>query len=63
LDHILENTPLLEALCVKPEPIHEEVSSAKAKAITSIERPSHEPEALEKGFQPSDLLYFEDEFF
>ena len=39
-DHILENTPPLEPLHVELEPSHEEVSSAKAEPITSLERPS-----------------------
>ena len=37
LDRILENTPPLEPLHVEPEPSHEEVSSAEAEPITSIE--------------------------
>ena len=36
---------------------------AKAEPITSLERPSPKPEDPEEGFQPSELLYFEDEFF
>jgi hypothetical protein len=36
---------------------------AEAEPIESIERPSPEPEDPEEGFQPSDLPYFEDEFF
>jgi hypothetical protein len=63
LDRILENTPLLEPLRVEPEPSHEEVSSVKTEPVPSIERPSPKPEDLEKGFQPSDLSYFKDEFF
>ena len=61
LDRILENTPPLEPLHVEPESSHEEVSSAKAEPITSLERPSPEPEDPEEGFQPLDLPYFEDE--
>ena len=49
LDRILENTPLLEPLHVEPEPSHEEVSSTEAEPITSLERPSPEPEDLEEG--------------
>ena len=63
LDRILENTPPLEPLCVEPEPSHEEVSLAKAKPITPLERPSPEPEVLKEGFQPLDLPYFEDGLF
>jgi hypothetical protein len=48
---------------VEPDLSHEEVSLAEAEPIESIERPSPEPEDLEEGFQPSDLPYFEDEFF
>jgi hypothetical protein len=48
---------------VEPDLSHEEVSSAEVEPIESIERPSPEPEDLEEGFQPSDLPYFEDEFF
>ena len=63
LDRILENTPPPETLHVKPEPSHEEVSLAKAKPIAPHGRPSPEPEDLEKGFHPSDLPYFKNEFF
>jgi hypothetical protein len=57
LDHILENTLPLEPLRVEPEPIHEEISLAKAEAITPIERPSPEPKDLEEGFQPSNFPF------
>ena len=63
LDRILENTPPLEPLLVEPEPSHEEVSSAEAKPITSLVRPSPKPEDPKEGFQPLDLPYFEDDFF
>jgi len=63
LDRILENTPLLEPLHVEPKPSHEEVSSAEAEPITSLERPLPELEVLKEGFQPLDLPYFEDELF
>ena len=63
LDRILENTPPLEPLHVEPMLSHEEVSLAEAEPAPPIQRPSPEPEDLEEGFQPSDLLYFEDEFF
>jgi len=63
LDHILENTPPLEPLRVEPKPRHEEVSSAEAEPITSLERPSPEPEDLKEGFHPLNLSYFEDDFF
>ena len=63
LDRILENTPLLEPLHVEPKPSHKDISSAEAKPITPLERPSPEPEVLEEGFQPSDLPYFEDKLF
>jgi hypothetical protein len=63
LGRILENTPPLEPLRVEPELNHEKVSWVKIEPITSIERPSPEPEDLEEGFQPLDLPYFEDEFF
>jgi hypothetical protein len=63
LDRILENTPPLEPLSVEPEPIHEEVSSAEVKLVTSIERPSPKPKDLEESFQPSDFLFFEDDIF
>jgi hypothetical protein len=63
LDCILENTPPLEPLHVEPEPIHEEVSSAEAELVTSIERPSPEPKDLEEGFQPLDFSFFEDDIF
>jgi hypothetical protein len=36
---------------------------AKAEPIVPIEKPSPEPEDPEEGFQPSNLPYFEDEFF
>jgi hypothetical protein len=36
---------------------------AEAEPIVPIEKPSPEPEDPEEGFQPSDLPYFEDEFF
>ena len=36
---------------------------AEAEPITTIERPSPLPEDLEEGLQPSDLPYFEDDFF
>jgi len=62
-DHILENTPPLEPLHVEPELNYKEVSSAEAKPITSLERPSTKPKYPNEGFQPSDLPYFEDEFF
>ena len=39
LYRILENTPLLEPLHVEPEHSHEEISLAKAKPITSLEKP------------------------
>jgi hypothetical protein len=54
LDHILENTPLLEPLRVEPELSQKEVSSAKVEPIISLERASP---------KPSDLSYFEDELF
>jgi hypothetical protein len=57
LDRILENTPPLEPLYVELEPIHEEVSLAKANPVTPIERPSPEPKDLEEGFQPSDFPF------
>ena len=63
LDRILENTPPLEPLLVEPESSHVEVSSAEAKPITSLVRPSPKPEDPKEGFQPSDLPYFEDDFF
>jgi hypothetical protein len=63
LDRILENTPPLEPLYVELEPIHEEVSLAKADLVTPIERPSPEPKDLEEGFQPSDFPFFEDNIF
>jgi hypothetical protein len=63
LDRILENTLSLEPLRVEPELIHEEVSSAEAEPITSIERPSPKPKDLEEGFQPLDFLFFEDDNF
>jgi hypothetical protein len=63
LDHILENTPPLEPLRVERESNHEEVSLAKAKPITSLERLLPEPKDPKEGFQPSDLPYFEDELF
>ena len=63
LDRILENTPLLEALRVEPELCHVEVSSAEAKPLSPLERPSPKPKDSEEGSQPSDLLYFEDDFF
>jgi hypothetical protein len=63
LDLILENTPRLEPLCVELELNHEEVSLAKAEPIASLERPLPELEDPKEGFQPLDLLYFEDEFF
>jgi hypothetical protein len=62
-DRILENTPPLEPLRVELEQSHEEVSSAEAKPITSLERPSPELEDPEEGSQPSDLPYFKDDFF
>jgi hypothetical protein len=62
LDRILENTPPLEPLRVEHELNHKEVSSAKAKPIAPLERPSPEPKDLEEGFQPSDLSYFVDDF-
>jgi hypothetical protein len=43
---------LLEPLYVELDPIHEEVSLAKADPVTPIERPSPEPKDLEEGFQP-----------
>ena len=49
LDRILENTPLLEPLCVEPELNQEEVSSAEAELITPLERPSSKPKDLEEG--------------
>jgi hypothetical protein len=58
LDHILENSPPLEPICVEPEQKHKEVSLAEAETNTSIERPSPEPEA-----QDEVLPYFKDEFF
>jgi hypothetical protein len=63
LDRILENTPLLEPHQVEPKLGHEEVSVAEAKPVPPIERPSPEPEDSKEGFQPSNLPYFEDEFF
>jgi hypothetical protein len=63
LDHIVENTPQSEPLHVEHEPIHEEVSSAKAEPVTSIGRPSPKLEDSEEGFQPLDLSYFKDDFF
>ena len=63
LDRILENTSSLEPLHVEPMPSHEEVSSVEAEPITPLERPSPEPKDPEKGFQPSELPYFEDKFF
>jgi len=63
LDRILENTPLLEALRVEPELCHVEVSSAVAEPVSPLERPSLKPEDSEEGSQPSDLPYFEDDFF
>jgi hypothetical protein len=44
-------------------PSHKEVSSAKAEPTPLIRRPSPESEDLEEGFEPSDLPYFEDDFF
>ena len=63
LDRILENTPLLEPLCVEPELCHVEVSLAEAEPLSPLERPSPKPKDSEEGSQPSDLLYFEDDFF
>ena len=63
LDHIVENTPPLEPLRVEPKPSHEEVCSAEAKHLAPLERSSPEPENLEEGFQPSNLPYFEDDFY
>jgi hypothetical protein len=63
LDHILENTSPLESIHVEPKLNHEEVSSAKAKPMEPLERPSPELEVSKKGFQPSDLPYFEDDLF
>ena len=63
LDRILENTPPLEPICVEPELSYEEVSLAEAEPITPLDRPSPKPKDLEEGSQPSDLPYFEDEFF
>ena len=63
LDRILENTPPLEPLRVEPKLNHEEVSSAEVEPITPLERPSPKPKDSEVDFQPSDLPYFEDEFF
>jgi hypothetical protein len=59
LDHILENTPPLETIRVEPELNH----YAEAEPITSLERPSPKPEDPKESFQPSDLPYFEYEFF
>jgi hypothetical protein len=61
LDRILENTPLLEPLCVELELIHEEVSSAEAEPVTSIERPSTKPKDLEEDFQPLDFPFLKDD--
>jgi hypothetical protein len=36
---------------------------AEAKPVTSIERPSPEPKAPDKGFQLLKLSFFEDDFF
>jgi hypothetical protein len=36
---------------------------AEARPITSLERPLPKPKDPEKGFQPSDLPYFEDDLF
>jgi hypothetical protein len=63
LSRILENTPPLEPLHVEPMSSHEEVSLAKAEPVSPTQRLSPEPEGLEEGFQPSDLPYFEDDFF
>ena len=63
LDRILENTPPLEPLRVELELNHEEDSLVEAKPITPLERPLPELEDPEEGFQPSDLSYFEEEFF
>jgi len=63
LYRILENTPPLEPLHVEPELSHKEVSLVEAEPITSLERPSLEPEDPKEGFQPSDILYFADELF
>jgi hypothetical protein len=63
LDRILENTPHLEPLHVEPMLSPEEVSSAEAEPTPSIQRTSPELEDPEEGFQPSDLPYFEDDFF
>ena len=63
LNRILENAPPLESLRVELELNHEDVSSAEAKPIASLERPWPESEDLKEGFQPLDLSYSEDEFF
>jgi hypothetical protein len=63
LDRILENTPPLEPFRVALKPSHEEVSSAEAEPIKSIERLLPEPENPKKSFQSLDLPYFEDDFF
>jgi hypothetical protein len=62
LDRILENTPLLEPLCVEPGSSHEEVSLTKAKPKPPIQRPSPELKTPEEGFPPSKFPCFEDEF-
>jgi hypothetical protein len=36
---------------------------AETKPIKPLERPSPKLEDLEEGFQPTDLSYFEDDFF
>ena len=63
LNCILENTPPLEPLRAKPMLSPEEVSSAKAEPTPYIQGPSPKPEDPEEDLQPSDLSYFEDEFF
>jgi hypothetical protein len=52
----------LEPLRVEPKSSHEEVSSAKSEPIAPIQRPSPKPKTPRKGFQPSEFLFFKDEF-
>ena len=63
IDHILENTPLLEPIWFEPKLVLEEVSSAVAESIIPIERPSPEPETSEEDSQCTKLLAFEDKLF
>jgi len=63
LDRILENTPPVEPLRIKPMISHEEVSLAEAEPKFYIQEPSPEPKDSKEGLQPSDLPPFEDDLF